>query len=165
MEQHELHGNLPGWLCGSGVGRAFAAAQPSTIANQRTRPSMPPSFRSRRRFPTWSGALPSSRRMPLFWSGLPTVAVTNAFLGEAAAAELGAHVFTLKEALKIAVQHSRAYQNSREQLYLTALSLTLSEHQFAPIFSAGGTGTYASADRAGDFLAARSGHGRSRNRC
>ena len=73
---------------------------------------------------------------------LPKVTVTNDFLGEAAASEVGARRASMPEALKVAVQHSRAYQNSREQLYLTALSLTLSEHQFAPLFSAGGTGTY-----------------------
>jgi outer membrane protein TolC len=73
---------------------------------------------------------------------LPKVTVTNDFLGEAAASEVGARRASLPEALKVAVQHSRIYQNSREQLYLTALSLTLSEHQFAPLFSAGGTGTY-----------------------
>ena len=78
----------------------------------------------------------------LVLGGLPKVTVTNAFLGEAAPTELGAHVFSLQEALKIGVQHSRVYQNSREQLYLTALSLTLSRHQFAPLFSAGGTATY-----------------------
>lgn len=78
----------------------------------------------------------------LVLDGLPQVTVTNDFLGEAAAAELGAHVFSLKEALKIGVQQSRVYQNDREQLYLTALSLTLSEHQFAPLFSAGGTAKY-----------------------
>lgn len=78
----------------------------------------------------------------LVLDGLPQVTVTNDFLGEAAAAELGAHVFSLKEALKIGVQQSRVYQNDREQLYLTALSLTLSEHQFTPLFSAGGTAKY-----------------------
>jgi outer membrane protein TolC len=79
----------------------------------------------------------------LILDGLPQVTVTNDFLGETAAAELGARVFSLQEALKIAVQHSRVYQNSREQLYLTALGLTLSRHQFTPIFSGGGSGTYA----------------------
>jgi outer membrane protein TolC len=79
----------------------------------------------------------------LVLDGLPQATATNDFLGETAAAELGARVFSLQEALKIAVQHSRVYQNSREQLYLTALGLTLSRHQFTPIFSAGGSGTYA----------------------
>ncbi len=78
----------------------------------------------------------------LVLEGLPEVTVTNDFLGEAAATELGSRVVSLRAALKIAVQHSRDFQNSREQLYLTALSLTLSQHQFAPIFSAGGKGTY-----------------------
>jgi outer membrane protein TolC len=67
---------------------------------------------------------------------------TNAFLGQAAAAELGAHVVSLEEALSIAVKHSRVYQNQREQLYLTALSLTLARHRFAPIFSGTGAATY-----------------------
>jgi outer membrane protein TolC len=78
----------------------------------------------------------------LVLDGLPKVTVTNGFLGEAATAELGARVLSLQEALRIAVQHSRVYQNNREQLYLTALSLTLARHQFAPIFSGGGSGTY-----------------------
>ena len=78
----------------------------------------------------------------LVLNGLPRVTVTNDFLGRAAAAELGAHVLSLQESLIIAVQHSRVYQNDREQLYLTALALTLSRHQFAPLFSAGGTATY-----------------------
>lgn len=79
----------------------------------------------------------------LVLDGLPQVTMTNDFLGDAAAAELGARVLSLPEALKIAVRHSRIYQNSREQLYLTALSLTLSRHEFAPIFAGGGTGNYA----------------------
>src|SRR5262249_39914113 len=40
------------------------------------------------------------------------------------------------------VQHSRTYQNNKEQLYLTALSLSLVRHQFTPLFSAGGSGFY-----------------------
>lgn len=73
---------------------------------------------------------------------LPRVTETNAFLGPAASVELGSSVVTLEEALAIAVKHSRTYQNSKEQLYLAALSLTLSRHQFTPIFSAGGSSTY-----------------------
>lgn len=79
----------------------------------------------------------------LILDGLPAVTVTNDFLGEAAAAELGAHVFSLPKALEVAVQHSRSFQNSREQLYLSALALTLSRHQFAPIFTGTGNNTYA----------------------
>jgi outer membrane protein TolC len=79
----------------------------------------------------------------LILDGLPAVTVTNDFLGEAAAAELGGHVFSLPKALEVAVQHSRSFQNSREQLYLSALALTLSRHQFAPIFTGTGKNTYA----------------------
>ena len=78
----------------------------------------------------------------LVLDSLPRVTATNDFLGEAAATELGSRIISLPEALKIAVQHSRDFQINREQLYLTALSLTLSQHQFAPIFSVGGKGTY-----------------------
>ncbi|HOC54374.1 MAG TPA: TolC family protein [Verrucomicrobiota bacterium] len=79
----------------------------------------------------------------LVLEGLPQVTTTNDFLGDAASAEFGARVLSLSEALRIAVRHSRSYQNSREQLYLTALSLTLSRHEFTPIFAAGGSGNYA----------------------
>ena len=89
----------------------------------------------------------------LVLEALPKVTVTNDFLGEAAAAELGARVFSLQEALNIAVQHSRTYQNNREQLYLTALTLTLSRHQFAPLF-----GHLRGANRAGGFACTQPGH-------
>ena len=74
-------------------------------------------------------------------SGLPLVAETNAFLGATAASELGAGVLSLEEALALALRHSRNYQDSREQLFLSALSLTLARHQWAPILSAGGSPT------------------------
>jgi outer membrane protein TolC len=74
--------------------------------------------------------------------GLPQVAKTNDFLGQAAAAEIGARQLSLEQALALAVKHSRFYQNNKEQLYLAALSLTLARHQFAPIFSGGGSGKY-----------------------
>lgn len=74
--------------------------------------------------------------------GLPEMNGTNDFLGEAAEAEIGAKVLSLDKALETAVKYSRTYQNSKEQLYLTALSLSLARHQFTPIFSAGADGTY-----------------------
>ena len=74
--------------------------------------------------------------------GLPVASSTNDFLGDAAQAEIGSSVLSLDKALEIAVQHSRTYQNNKEQLYLTALSLSLARHQFTPIFSAGGNGLY-----------------------
>jgi outer membrane protein TolC len=74
--------------------------------------------------------------------GLPVTSGTNDFLGDAAQAEIGAKVLSLDKALELAVKHSRTYQNNKEQLYLTALSLSLARHQFTPIFSAGVSGTY-----------------------
>jgi len=79
----------------------------------------------------------------LNFEGLPETNATNDFLGEAAESEIGAKVLSLDNALEMAVKHSRTYQNSKEQLYLTALSLSLSRHQFTPIFSSGGSATYA----------------------
>lgn len=57
------------------------------------------------------------------------------FLGAEGSVEAGASLLSLEEALDIAVKHSRAYQNRKEQLYLAALSLTLARNQFTPIFS------------------------------
>ena len=75
--------------------------------------------------------------------GLPIVTNVEEFLGVDAESERGASILSLKEALDIAVHYSRTYQNNKEQLYLSALSLTLAQHAFTPIFSAGGQGTYA----------------------
>lgn len=47
------------------------------------------------------------------------------------------------EALRLAVENSREYQTEREQLYLTALSLTGSRYAFSPQFFATSTGTIA----------------------
>jgi len=63
-------------------------------------------------------------------------------LGPYGERERGARVLRLEEALAIAVERSRAYQSRKEQLYLSALSLTLARHQFAPTFSAGGSGRF-----------------------
>ena len=48
----------------------------------------------------------------------------------------------LEDALNIAIHYSRSYQSRKEQLYLSALSLTLARHQFTPLFSAGGNAAY-----------------------
>lgn len=64
------------------------------------------------------------------------------FLGKDGASERGASILSLEKALEIAINHSRAYQQRKEQLYLSALSLTLARHEFTPIFSAGGNATY-----------------------
>jgi outer membrane protein TolC len=49
-------------------------------------------------------------------------------------------VISLNEALDLAVLNSREYQAQREQLYLTALTLTGARYQFTPIFFADSTG-------------------------
>ena len=64
------------------------------------------------------------------------------FLAEAGTAEAGAQIISLEDALRIAVTHSRTYQNQKELLYLQALSLTLDRHQFSPIFAAAGSAQY-----------------------
>ena len=65
---------------------------------------------------------------------------TNAFdfLGPDAEREAGARILPLEDALLIAVRHNRAYQSRKEQLYLTALNLTLARYRFTPVFSSSG---------------------------
>ena len=59
---------------------------------------------------------------------------------------LGAHDpvrLTLVQALDVAAENSREFQRQKEQLYLTALSLTRSQHDFAWRFGGGGFGEVA----------------------
>lgn len=74
--------------------------------------------------------------------GLPTSTETDEFLGEDGAFEIGAHMLSLEDALRISVQHNRTYQNQKELLYLQALSLTLDRHRYTPIFFAEGSAEY-----------------------
>jgi len=74
--------------------------------------------------------------------GLPVVQEVPEFLGGDGAQEIGAHILRLEDALELAVKYSRAYQTRKEQLYLSALSLTMARHQFTPLFSAGGNANY-----------------------
>jgi len=69
---------------------------------------------------------------------LPVATNVFDFLGSDGERERGAHMLRLEDALAIAVEHSRAYQARKEQLYLSALSVTFTRHQFAPIFSGNG---------------------------
>ena len=78
----------------------------------------------------------------IYLGNLPVVTNVVEYLGPDGEKERGARILRLEDALLIAVRHSRSYQSRKEQLYLSALSLTLARHQFAPLFSAGGTGTY-----------------------
>jgi outer membrane protein TolC len=45
-------------------------------------------------------------------------------------------VLNLEQTLEVAVEHSREYQTQKEQLYLTALSLTGTRYEFSPQFFA-----------------------------
>src|SRR6185436_10101398 len=81
--------------------------------------------------------------------GLPIVTNVPEFLGEYGGRENGAAILNLQDALEVGVHHSRSYQSRKEQLYLSALSLTLARHQFAPIFSASANGNYAAATAEG----------------
>lgn len=73
---------------------------------------------------------------------LPVVTNVVDFLGPDDEGERGARILRLEDALNIAIHYSRSYQSRKEQLYLSALSLTLARHQFTPLFSAGGNAAY-----------------------
>ena len=74
---------------------------------------------------------------------LPVTHDAEPALGENVLPEAGAHVLSLEQALALAVNNSRTYQNRKESLYLQALSLTLDRHRYTPIFSGGAGGEYA----------------------
>jgi outer membrane protein TolC len=101
------------------------------IAQKGTRvPNMDPHFRI-------------GTNAPVSFADVPVNQAAMEFMGADAEAERGAPVIPLQRALQIAVKHSRSYQNAKETVYLSALSLTLSRHQFTPIFSGSGSGEYA----------------------
>lgn len=74
--------------------------------------------------------------------GLPIATNAQESLGADGERERDARVVNLENALARAVEHSRSYQSRKEQLYLSALSLTFARHQFAPIFSGNGSVNY-----------------------
>jgi outer membrane protein TolC len=65
------------------------------------------------------------------------------FLGAAGEREMNSHVLNLEDTLSLAVKHSRTYQARKEQLYLSALSLAQTRHQFTPLFSGSANANYA----------------------
>ena len=73
---------------------------------------------------------------------LPVVTMVVDYLGPDGESERGAKILRLEDALDLAIHHSRSYQSRKEGLYLSALSLNLSRHQFTPIFSGNGSGSY-----------------------
>src|ERR1035437_4585814 len=78
----------------------------------------------------------------IYLGNLPVVTNVVDYLGPDGEGEGGARILRLEDALNIAIHYSRSYQSRKEQLYLSALSLTLARHQFTPIFSAGGNAAY-----------------------
>lgn len=78
-------------------------------------------------------------------ASLPVVTNVVDYLGDSGKSEQGAYKVSLKNALRIAVHRSRTYQSHKEDLYLSALSLTLARHQWTPIFSLGGNAKYSPA--------------------
>jgi outer membrane protein TolC len=78
-----------------------------------------------------------SEEVSLDLSGYPVSDQAVAFFGPDPNIEMGSRILSLEDALEIAVKHNRTYQNEKESLYLEALSLTLSRHQYTPIFSGG----------------------------
>lgn len=75
-------------------------------------------------------------------SGLPVNGDSYEFLDNEAESEIGAHIISLNQALDLAFQHSREYQNQKERLYLQALSLTFDRYRYTPTFSASGNGEF-----------------------
>src|SRR6266496_1270885 len=57
--------------------------------------------------------------------GVPVATNLEAFLGPEGVAEVRVQIIPLEKALEIAITHNRDYQLRKEQLYLTALGLTL----------------------------------------
>src|SRR5262245_49039092 len=62
--------------------------------------------------------------------GLPIVTNVEEFLGPDAERERGARLLKLEDALALAVHFSRNYQTRKEDLYTSALGLTLARHAF-----------------------------------
>jgi len=75
--------------------------------------------------------------------GLPVTTNVQEFLGADGEHERGARLLKLDDALAIAVTRSRAYQSRKESLYLSALSLSLTRHNYTPLFSANARGAFA----------------------
>lgn len=68
-------------------------------------------------------------------AGFPVSTNVLDALGPDGERERGARRLRLNDALGLAVEHSRAYQSRKEDLYLAALGVTFVRRQFTPIFS------------------------------
>lgn len=60
-------------------------------------------------------------------------------------------IFTVTDALAYAQQHRREYQTAKEDLYLSALALTLERHLWTPIFASDLRAVYGNFGEATDF--------------
>lgn len=73
---------------------------------------------------------------------LPVVTNVVDYLGRDGESERGASILRLEDALDLGIHFSRNYQSHKEQLYLSSLSLDLARHEFAPIYSGSGRGSF-----------------------
>ncbi len=98
----------------------------------------------------------------VFLAEEPTIDLTNLkaasgrsgeFLGDAARLERVAKEMSLNEAVGTAIVHGRSYLSAREQLFLSALDLTLARFRLAPVFGAGGSATRATDSRQAELEA------------
>ena len=80
---------------------------------------------------------------PPVLAGAPINHEVLEFMGPEANHEAGVPMLSLERALNLAVKQSRAYQSAKEQVYLSALALSLARHQFTPIFSGSDNTEYA----------------------
>ena len=84
---------------------------------------------------------------PLDLSGLPKSGGGESFLGAMARYERGAKVLPLDEALDTGITHGREYLGEKEEVFLSALDLTLARYRLAPIFRGGENVAWASDTR------------------
>ncbi len=82
---------------------------------------------------------------PLSLAALEKNFTTVDFLGDRAKIEKNARLLPLAEALDFAIHRNRTYLTRKEQVYLSALGLTLTRQRFGPILDAGGAATYSEA--------------------
>ncbi len=86
--------------------------------------------------------------------GEPTVTERHDFLGDQADVEYGSYILSLEKALELAFKNNRSYQNQKENLYLTALNLTMERYRYTPRFRAGASGSYDRTTRDEQYLTA-----------
>lgn len=85
--------------------------------------------------------------------GLPMATNVFTYLGPDGERENNARMLNLEAALDLAVKHSRAYQSRKEQLFLSALGLTATRHQFTPLFSGRASSSFSGqTDRATELV-------------